>query len=35
MGKNIAQAPTLRIRYMCFDLAHAPVATARAKSAEE
>ena len=30
MGKNKAQAPTLpRIRYMsCFDLTHAPVATA-------
>ena len=29
MGKNNAQAPTLpRIRYMCFDLTHAPVATA-------
>ena len=28
MGKNKAQAPTLpRIRYMCFDLTHAPVAT--------
>ena len=27
MGKNKAQAPTLpRIRYMCFDLTHAPVA---------
>ena len=32
MGKNEAQAPTFpRIRYMCFDLTHAPVAaTARA-----
>ena len=29
MGKTKAQAPTLpRIRYMCFDLTHAPVATA-------
>ena len=30
MGKNKAEAPTLpRIRYMsCFDLTHAPVATA-------
>ena len=29
MGKNEAQAPTLpRVRYMCFDLTHAPVATA-------
>ena len=29
MGENKAQAPTLvRIRYMCFDLTHAPVATA-------
>ena len=29
MGKNKAQAPTLRrIRCMCFDLTHAPVATA-------
>ena len=29
MGKNKALAPTLaRIRYMCFDLNHAPVATA-------
>ena len=28
MGKNKASAPTLpRIRYMCFDLIHAPVAT--------
>ena len=28
MGKNKAQAPTLpRIRYVCFDLTHAPVAT--------
>ena len=29
MGKNKAQVPTLpRIRFMCFDLTHAPVATA-------
>ena len=29
MGKSKAQAPALaRIRYMCFDLTHAPVATA-------
>ena len=29
MGKNKAEAPTLpRIRYICFDLTHAPVATA-------
>ena len=27
MGKNKVEAPTLpRIRYMCFDLIHAPVA---------
>ena len=35
MGKNKAYAPTLpRIRYMCFDLTHAPVATARAAATE-
>ena len=29
IGKNKAQVPTFpRIRYMCFDLTHAPVATA-------
>ena len=29
MGKNKASTPTLqRIRYMCFELTHAPVATA-------
>ena len=34
MGKNKALAPTLpRIRYMCFDLTHAPVATAASAAA--
>ena len=35
MGKNKAQAPTLpRIRYIsCFDLTHAPVATAACAAA--